>query len=125
MPQTEIIYTSSEPVDIGPAAEVVVRKIDPVPPPGPKSFEEAVNAIHKRDGEPRCNAMSKAASEFPALLEKYQCEGIKLVEEARPEPIRKADAVMAIRSRDGCSNIEAMGRAADEHPAELKAYREA
>jgi hypothetical protein len=126
-----IIYSRSEPIDIGPAAEVVVRKVE-AEPHEPKSFQEAVNAIRKREGGSRCAALTKAAAEFPILLEKYQAEGLRQGEQARAEPIQKADAVIAwnklvnaIRSRDGCSNADAMRRAADEHPAELKAYREA
>ncbi len=120
-----------EPSNLGPAAEVVIRKVTP-PPAERRTFEEAYLAIASRESVSKCEAMSRARTLYPALLRVYRPEGLERVAEASSAPVMKSEAVHwferrvdEIRRRDNCNHTIAMSRARDENPAEFRAYQQA
>ncbi|HZP69249.1 MAG TPA: hypothetical protein VFB29_04835 [Pseudolabrys sp.] len=97
----------------------------------PKDFEAAVNKIAARAGS-KTAAMREARARHPDLYAKYQAETADLVAKAQPQPVEKSDSIKKfeqlvdrVQSRDGCSRLEALTRAAREHPEAREAYASA
>jgi hypothetical protein len=95
----------------------------------PKTFDEAVNQIATRDSVPRSVAMGRARKAYPALYATYQAQGNAAVAKAAPRPVEKSDAVAAfekcidrVQSRERCSRLTALTKAAREFPREREAY---
>ena len=79
----------------------------------------------------RAIGVTKARIEHPSAFEVYQDSG-RVSSRSIERRIEKSDAVTlfekcvdAIRTRERCTNLQALQKAACEYPDELAAYREA
>ena len=96
----------------------------------PQTFEAAVAAERKRDPKMTLTAaMAAARKAYPALYATYQAQGNAAVAKAAPRPVEKSDAVAAfekcidrVQSRERCSRLTALTKAAREFPREREAY---
>jgi hypothetical protein len=97
------------------------------------SFDDAINAIAKRDGCARHEAMTKARTRHPALYEAYQREGdgrvAKQADADRPRPVSKAelafqDRVDEIAMSRRLPRHAAMSAARQRYPDEFAAAYE-
>jgi hypothetical protein len=94
-------------------------------------FTGHIAEIRKRDGCSRVEALARARIEHPSAFEAYQ-DGGRVSSRPIERRIEKSDAasrfekcVEEIRTRDRCTRLQALQKAAEEHPGELAAYRQA
>jgi len=97
-----------------------------------RPFEKAIEH-YRQIADSGTDALRMAADRHPALLAKFQREGIEIAEKTNDRPsgidgdplAAQAFELLAegIRAREGVSRTEAMRRAARQRPDLLEAYR--
>jgi hypothetical protein len=96
-----------------------------------KNFDDAVRKIQDRKGKiiTKTAAMREARQRHPELYAKFQEETPALIAKAAPAPVTKSiaitrfeDLVDRVQSRDNCSRLQALTKAAREYPTEREAY---
>jgi hypothetical protein len=94
-----------------------------------KNFDVVVDELAARDCLPRHIAMTKARCSHPELFAKHQAEAAEIIQKSVPAAINKSDTFLAfeakidaIQSREGCSRLVALQKAARLFPDERRAY---
>lgn len=102
----------------------------------PRSFATLSDAMKAIQEDQKCSqheAMSAAAREHPALLEKYNREGDEKIAKAadltimrKPPAVQQfEDLIRSIKQRDGCDSLTALRRAQAADPALFREYQAA